>query len=60
MRLAAGGRPRGRIGPVQLGAGVGEGTAEEEFDWALVLRSSSLAHLAQGVVDGGVEPQATE
>jgi hypothetical protein len=49
VRLAAGGRPRGRIGPARPGSRPASASARRSRNsiWALVLRSSSLAHLAR-------------
>src|SRR5215472_15193813 len=48
VRLAARGRPRGRIGPARPGSRPASASARRSRNsiWALVLRSSSLAHLA--------------
>src|SRR5215470_271225 len=49
VRLAAGGRPRCRIGPARPGSRPASASARRSRNsiWALVLRSSSLAHLAR-------------
>ena len=48
-RLAAGGRPRGRIGPARPGSLPASASARRSRNsiWALVLRNSSLAHRAR-------------
>jgi hypothetical protein len=49
VRLLAGGRPRGRIGPARPGSRPASPSARRSRNsiWALVLRSSSLAHRAR-------------
>src|SRR5580698_4743722 len=61
LRLAAGGRPRGRIGPARPGSRPASARARRSRNsiWALVLRSSTLAHRARASWTAGSRRSST-